>query len=151
MAARDGVKDTVDCGTGTDSGVFDAPGVDSVTGCESSVFRDLVVRFLLKAQRQKVKKGGVAIALRCPEEDCTSRATATGEVLGRRTIRFRTITLKQPRGQRFVVVLKLSKRNLARVRRALRARKRLTVRLTVTVTDAAGNRASRRVSFRLRR
>ena len=99
MAARDGVTDTVDCGTGTDSGVFDAPGVDSVTGCESSAFRDLVVRFLLKAKRQKIKKGGVAIALRCPEEDCTSRATATVKV-GRRTIRFRTITLKQLRGQR---------------------------------------------------
>ena len=55
VAARDGAGDTVDCGTGLDAGVFDAPGVDSVTGCESAAFRDVVVRLLTKGTRQKLR------------------------------------------------------------------------------------------------
>ena len=150
VAARDGAQDRVDCGTGTDEGMFDAPGVDTVAGCESALFRDVVIRLLTKGQRQKLRRRGVSIALRCPDENCTAVTRASVKV-GRRTLRFGTRTIKLNGGTRAVVRLTLSRRNAARVLRALRAKRRLTVRLRVDVKDAVGNAATRRFSFRLRR
>ena len=38
LLARDGGLDGVDCGAGADTASVDAPGIDSLTGCESAIF-----------------------------------------------------------------------------------------------------------------
>jgi hypothetical protein len=60
----------------------------------------------------------------------------------------RTFELKA--GRKTKVTLRLSRKNAARVRRALRHRK-LTATITVTLRDAGGNRRTRKLKVTLRR
>jgi hypothetical protein len=104
----------------------------------------------------------VELDLTC-DEDCD--ATARGRVIvrqrnavgSRRLRRTRRVGLKSvsaslAANQQETLVLRLSKRKLKRIRRALRgegARARAGIR--VTTTDAAGNRATTRFTLRLQR
>jgi hypothetical protein len=59
-------------------------------------------------------------------------------------------TLELKAGKRTKVALKLSRKNAARVRKAL-GRKNLSAKVTVTLRDANGNRTTRRLTVKLRR
>jgi hypothetical protein len=96
------------------------------------------------------KTGAITLALTSNE---TATATFGGSVkvpgLGR-AIPFVKRTLKLKAGRKAKVTLRLSRKNAARVRRALRHRK-LTATITVTLRDASGNRRTRKLKVTLRR
>jgi Ca2+-binding RTX toxin-like protein len=153
VLARDGARDNVNCGAGTDRGVFDPPGADIVTACESADFLDIVVRLLAGgAKKQKIKRNGVAVSLRCPDEACSVSVSARAKIAGRRkTLKLSSAKTSLARNRAKSIRLKLGRRDRARVRAALRARKRVTVTFTATARDALGNRTTVKRSVRLRR
>jgi hypothetical protein len=99
--------------------------------------------------RQKVTKLAVAVRL---NEAARLTVSATVNVpSGSRVLRFKTVKRQLKAGVRTTVRLKLSRKNLARVKRALRARRKLTAKVSLRATDAAGNRSKlARKSIRLR-
>jgi hypothetical protein len=104
------------------------------------------IRRLLRLSR----KGTISFTLRSGE-NATGSATGTISLpKASRVVRFRTAKLRLAAGKRAKVTLRLSKRSLKSVRRALKHH-RLKVRLTVTMKDAAGNKTVKRLSVKLRR
>jgi Ca2+-binding RTX toxin-like protein len=101
VEARDGEADAVDCGLDADTGIFDLVGVDTVSGCESSLFLtrpspakpapttgpakpagqllvDRSVELIISAaDTQRIGAKGVAVTLECPRENCSVKASAS--------------------------------------------------------------------------
>jgi hypothetical protein len=105
----------------------------------------------------RVQKAGpfVRVGVGCRDEPCNALAQGTVIVPNRflsRRFRLRPARARGiPAGVRRTLRLRVPRRALRGIRRALRARRRIAVRVTVTFTDAAGNRTIRRRTIRLRR
>jgi RTX calcium-binding nonapeptide repeat (4 copies) len=159
VAARDGAGDSVDCGEGTDGGSFDRASLDTaVVSCELGAFEpepDTAVAFSLSGKRsQRLRGGSIAVRVRCSGEPCRVAATASVNVPGRRAarlVRFRGARTRLAANESKTLRLKLGRRGLAQVKRALATGSRLTARVRVTATDTAGNRDTERMGVRLRR
>jgi beta-glucanase (GH16 family) len=98
------------------------------------------------------------ITISCVDEPCRAIATGTVHVPPTGRARGRTMTLRAPaatiaRGAEATVGLTFSSGARAAIRRALRARRRVTVKLAVEVSDSAGNvrPLTRRIALRLPR
>jgi hypothetical protein len=80
------------------------------------------------------------------------RASATVKVPGRKkAFRFKTVARKVGANQSVKMRLKLSKKNLRAVKRALAKGKRLKARVKVTATNGAGAARSQKATIRLKR
>jgi hypothetical protein len=95
------------------------------------------------------KTGKVGFSLR-PTEDATATVVGSVRLPGGRTVRFTKRTVRLEGGRKARIVLKLSKRDAARVRKALR-RGKLSATVTVTMRDASGNRTTRKLRVKLKR
>ncbi|MEX2194181.1 MAG: hypothetical protein WD844_02765 [Thermoleophilaceae bacterium] len=104
------------------------------------------------ARAQRVGRGTLRLTAACPEEPC--QATARGSVsvpATARVFRFGPVTRSIEAGSTRRVTLRLPRTALRSVRRALARRRTVTARIRVVAEDAAGNRATRSRSIRLRR
>ena len=109
---------------------------------------------LSAARTQRVlRQKGIRVRLSA-NEDASFAASAT-VALPRgiaRIVRFKRSKATLKAGARKTVKLGLSKRNLGRLRKALKPRRRtLKARLTITARDAAGNSSTKRLTIRLGR
>ena len=96
------------------------------------------------------KKGTISFTLRSGEQ-ATGSATGTISLpKASRVVRFRTAKLKLSANKRRRVTLRLSKRSLKTVRKALKHH-RLKTKLTVTLKDAAGNKSVKRLTTKVKR
>jgi RTX calcium-binding nonapeptide repeat (4 copies) len=166
ILARDGAVDDIDCGPGTDTAIVDSS--DKVVGCETvsappppppppppSPPGDLTAPALnlsgATVQRVLAQRGVVVVAA-CPTEACT--ATATGKVVVRgsaKRYKLRAATKQIAQGAKATLKLKLAKRALTAIRRALRRGKKVSAKLTVTANDARGNVNVEQRTIRLKR
>jgi hypothetical protein len=95
--------------------------------------------------------GKLSVTARSTEAG-TLRASATVKVSGRRkAFRFKTVTRKVGANQSVKMRLKLSKKNLRAVRRALAKGKRLKAKVKVTATNGTGAARSQSATIRLKR
>jgi hypothetical protein len=95
---------------------------------------------------------GVRVVVSCPAEACA--ATAKGKVLVRRSAKVYKLlpaTKQIAKAGKATLKLKLKRRALAAIGRALKARKRVSAKITLTARDAAGNVTTKRRVIRLRR
>ncbi len=107
---------------------------------------------------QSAKKGSVVFTVKCPDEDCTARASGNVNVpkVGKRASLARKFKLKRVKkslavGQTVKLKLKFSKKTRAAVRRALKTRKKVKVKVKITVTNASGAAKSKRYTVKLKR
>jgi hypothetical protein len=85
-------------------------------------------------------------------ETATIKATGTLSVRNASKIyRFKRKSLVLPGSTSMKVPLKLTKKNLRAVKRALKRKHRLKAKITVTATDAAGNRRSKKATITVKR
>ena len=98
----------------------------------------------------------VTVGVSC-NETCSARASATVRVPAVRRVKAKTYTLAPvtrasiASGARVTVALRLSAGARTAIRRALRARKRVSAAVSVTATDIAGNATTRTRRIRLQR
>ncbi|TML07841.1 MAG: calcium-binding protein [Actinobacteria bacterium] len=170
LFVRDGISDHADCGAGTDSVQSDVAGLDVLTGCEQVDFAPsadpgqpgggptgpgatadttLTFRFTAKTRQRLGKHGIVKGSLLCPDEACTGEVSSK-LTIGRIARRAAHKTTLVAAGRAKVVGLKLSARNLRRVRAALRHGTRVSLKITAIAHDAAGNRRTVTRTIRLR-
>jgi hypothetical protein len=84
-------------------------------------------------------------------ETATIKATGTVRVgNASKVYRFKTSTLTLPGNASTKVRLKLAKKKLKAVKRALRGKRRLKAKITITATDAAGNRRTKKATLRIK-
>ena len=146
---RDGEADTASCGSEIDSATADRASLDTVNAdCETTSFlpeptpepepgggeppaADTNVAFDLsgKAKQRVLKQSGVVVTASCPLEDCA--VEFGGKVKPRAEDLAAAATEK--------LTLKLKRKQLRAIARALRAGKKPTVKVDASVTDAAGN------------
>jgi hypothetical protein len=105
------------------------------------------------ARSQKVlRQRGVLVVAASPAEDATVRATGTVAVRSAaKVFRFIPVIKEVPQGGKAGLKLKLKRRALSALARALKAGKRLRAKLTVTAKDAAGNPNTEQRTIRLKR
>jgi hypothetical protein len=90
------------------------------------------------AHRQRLlRQKAVHMKVACPDEACTIVATATGK------LRLRPLTTSLSAGATRTLKLRLTRKQLAVVRRAIAAGRRPSLSVTVQAQDAAGNTVSR--------
>jgi hypothetical protein len=110
----------------------------------TTAFSLLRVRKLQSARRLSV--------MAAVDEDAMVRVTGRVRVSGSsRTFKLRAVRLDVEAGRTATLRLKLARRDLVSVLRAIARRRAVTARLTITVRDRAGNEASSRRTVRLRR
>jgi Ca2+-binding RTX toxin-like protein len=167
IEVRDGEGDAVSCGddAAADITIADRRGVDQLNpDCESVEFApepdpgtgpvgpdpeptpDRSLSFKLsgaKAQRLLGQRS-VIVKVGCPLEACTT----TARVSGRKAVAARAAV---PAGTTRTLKLRLTKAQLASIRRALARRRAPTVKVTAEARDAAGNRVTRTLRVRGRR
>ena len=178
VRVRDGGADTADCGDGSDSAESDQQGTDTLTSCESVAFTptpappsppappappggdpgpapaagpDGVLELSLGGRRAQrvLRQRAVVVTARCPAEACT--ITATGRIAARRlSLRPRSARASLAAGERRTLRLRLTRRQLARVRAALRRGRRVRARVAVGAIDATGTPVTKRRSITLR-
>jgi hypothetical protein len=104
-----------------------------------------------------LRQKGVVVTGECPNENCTIAAEGTANVPTVRKanvakrFRLRRVSKAVAPGQRARLKLRFGARLLKAVRRALKARRRVTFAVKVTARDAAGNVATARRTIRARR
>jgi hypothetical protein len=85
-------------------------------------------------------------------ENATIKATGTLSArTASRVYRFKPKRVTLSGNSSTKVPLRLSKKNLRAVKRALRGKRRLKAKVTVTATDAAGNRRTKKVTLKVKR
>jgi hypothetical protein len=85
-------------------------------------------------------------------ENATIKATGTVSVrTASRVYRFKPKRIILSGNSSMKVPLRLTKKNLAAVKRALRHKRRLKAKITVTATDAAGNRRTKKATLKVKR
>ena len=107
---------------------------------------------VVAARVQRMTTRGLLLRVGCRQEACT--ATVRGSVTvprPRKLHRFRAVRTAIAAGQTRTVRLRLTRRSLAAVRRALRQGRRLVATARVSAADAAGNRTGATRRIRLRR
>lgn len=134
-------------GGGSGSG-GSTPGVGAVVPDRTAPQLLLAGKRLQRVLRQR----GVVVEVSCPAEACTATAAGSVSVPGAaRSLALRGAKGQISRGGKTRLRLRLSKRNLSSVRRALRVRKRLRAVVRITVRDAAGNAVTKRRVIHLHR
>jgi hypothetical protein len=118
--------------------------------------RDTTVELQLSAGRSQraLRQKGIVVYVRCPAERCTAVVSATVRIPKAKRLRLRRLTRALPRGRRVKLTLRLTRRQLEQLARAIRsrgARAKPTAWVTVSVTDASRNRRSRTLAIRLTR
>jgi len=98
-----------------------------------------------KLSGKKTQKAGRSVRVRvsCPNEACTAKATGSIDVpgaRGARRLKLGAATVQIARGGKATLKLKVSRKALGTIKRALRRRAKVRAKLKVTVRDAAGNR-----------
>ncbi|MGE5636114.1 MAG: polysaccharide deacetylase family protein [Nocardioidaceae bacterium] len=117
--------------------------------------RDTTVDFQLSATRSQraLRQKGIVVFVRCPAERCTAVLSASISIPGNaKRLQLRRLTKALGRGQRAKLTLRLSRKQLDQLARALRnrrARAKPIARITVSVADATRNRKTRTVTIRL--
>jgi hypothetical protein len=102
--------------------------------------------------QRAVRQKAVFVDAGCPTEACSARGTGTVSVpLTTKVYRLRPATAQIPQGGKARLRLKLTKKALKAVKRALARRKRVKAKVTVTVKDAGGNARRGSRTIRLRR
>jgi Ca2+-binding RTX toxin-like protein len=176
VQVRDGAPDTVDCGAGNDSVVADA--VDNVGNCETvdngvaaagaaggaggagaGAGGDTTLVASASANRVQdiVKQRAVLARGRCSQEACAAEGSGFVNVprLPRvqvtRRFGLRPARANLPAGASRTLRLRLNRRTLARVRRALRRGKRVSATVRLTLRDAAGNTSRKTLRVRAKR
>ncbi len=93
----------------------------------------------------------MAVGVSCLDEPCTARATGAVNVPGAaRLFRLRRASAQIGQGGKATLRLKVSRKALGAIRRALRGGRRVKARINVTTSDAAGNRTTSKRVVRLR-
>ncbi|MGE5636280.1 MAG: polysaccharide deacetylase family protein [Nocardioidaceae bacterium] len=118
--------------------------------------RDTTVELQLSAGRAQraLRQKGIVVWARCPAERCTAALSGTVRIPGAKRLQLRRLTRALPGGRRVKLTLRLTRRQLEQLARALRtrgARVEPTASVTVSVTDASRNRRSETVTIRLTR
>ena len=154
LMARDGEKDTIECGPGTDTAIVDTTDVVDAT-CEdvqkafqagSSTSADDKTAPVLRAGGLTTQRpGGVKLAGTSSEEGILG-ASGYLDIQGAAFRRLKPVSaaIDVPGGG-VQLVLKLSKADLKAVRRALRRKRKVYARINITATDRAGNSSRPRV------
>jgi RTX calcium-binding nonapeptide repeat (4 copies) len=167
VLARDGALDDIDCGPGVDTAIVDSS--DKVVGCETVSTPPLPpapppppapsladttapALELSGATAQRIlRQRGVLVVVSCPVEACA--VTAKGKVVVRgssKRFKLRSATKQIAKGGKATLRLKLRKKALMAIRRALMSGKKLNAKVTVTAEDTAGNVTSRRRTIRVK-
>jgi hypothetical protein len=103
------------------------------------------------AAASKLSKAGRISFLATASETATGTATGTMSVpKASKVVRFKTATLALSAGKLTKVTLKLSSKDAAAVRKALR-RKSLRAKITLTMKDASGNSGTKKFTLKLSR
>jgi hypothetical protein len=103
------------------------------------------------AKKAKLSSRGVISFTLTSSETGTGTASGTISIPGgAKTVRLAKRTLKLAAGKATKVALKLSRKNAAAVRRALRRGKKLTAHIVVTAKGASGASATKKLSLKLR-
>lgn len=104
------------------------------------------------AHSSKFSRSG-AIAFRLTStENATGTATGTINLpKGAKVVRFKRANVRLTASRAATIRLKLSKKDAARVRRALRRHAQLKAKVTLAVHDAAGNPTTKRLTLKLAR
>jgi hypothetical protein len=105
-----------------------------------------------------LRQKSVRVRVRCPLEACSTLASASGK-LGRvrksglpaTTLRLATLARRIPAGATTTLDLRLSKAQIAALRKAVAAGQRPALKVTVTASDAAGNRVTRTLRVKTKR
>jgi hypothetical protein len=154
--ARDGVADSIDCGTEDDTLVADA--ADVTAGCErvelppapppladTTAPKLAVGRATLRQRRLRVRVSCPAGETRCAG---VAKLTAVGR-RGRKTVgvRLGAVTLKVEGGKTAMLTKRLSRKRVRALKRLRNAR----LRVALDIVDAAGNRSRTTLRVRLRR
>jgi hypothetical protein len=110
----------------------------------------------LSGRRSQKLGATVRTTVWCPDEACVATAGGTVRVARVGAARARTYTLKSvttsiPKDTKAKVILELSSRTRAAIRRALRSGQRITIKLRFRCIDVAGNETSRTRDVRLMR
>jgi hypothetical protein len=168
---RDGGPDAASCGTEADTATADRASVDAVNAdCETVAFlpepepepdpdpdpdpgpgpgggdppapedRELAFDLAGKAKQKVVKRKGIVVRASCPLEDCAVRF--------RGVVKPATEQITAAQSER--LVLKLKRRRLRKVKRALEADRRPKLSLRAEASDAAGNTVSDALEVRAR-
>jgi hypothetical protein len=109
-----------------------------------------------RAQRVLAQKA-VRVTVACPAEPCTAVARASGRLprLSRSSragkLTLKPVTAAVAAGTKRTLKLRLSKAQLAALRRAIAARRSATLVVTAEARDAAGNRVVRTLRVRVKR
>ena len=132
-------------GAGTDTAVADAS--DAISEAETVDIPDTTAPAAAIATKQaKVRKGAVAIRVRCPgERRCTGtlRVLRKGKTIGR-------IKVNLAGGRAKTYTIELNKATRTQLRKAKKG-KRLAARVQLAVTDAAGNAGSATAKLTIRK
>jgi hypothetical protein len=103
---------------------------------------------------KKTQKAGrsVKVDVSCPDESCTAKGSGSvsvPRVSAARRFTLRAATAQIPSGGKATLRLKIPRRVLGTIKRALRGRAKVKARLKVSVVDVAGNRTVKRRTIRL--
>lgn len=155
LDARDGGLDTADCGDGTDQVTTDAPGVDTITGCEATLFPVAPALPGPGTARDRTPARLTAFTLSRKRFRARTGTRMRFRLSERATVRFTVERLRRGRYRRLKGGLSRrgrAGRNSFKFSGRWRGR-RLRVgryRLVATATDGARNRSKpKRVKFRV--
>ncbi|CAN5531965.1 PQQ-dependent sugar dehydrogenase [soil metagenome] len=103
-----------------------------------------------KRRQPALRTRFVSVAVRCPDEACTARASGALKV-GARTAgaKSKGAARRALAGQRVTLAVRLSAKALRAARRAAGSRRRVTLTLSIVAKDAAGNRTTARRTVEL--
>ena len=97
-------------------------------------------------------RGAVAVVVDCGSESCNATARGTVAVpKASKVFRLRPAAGAVPADGTKTLKLRVPRAAAAAIKKALARRKKVTAKVTVTATDAAGNRATRTRTIRIRR
>jgi len=103
-----------------------------------------------KRRQPTLRTRVVSVAVRCPDEACTARASGTLKVGARSSAaKAPGPTRKALAGQRITLAVRLSAKALNAARRGAASRRRVTLALSIVAKDAAGNRTTARRTVKL--
>lgn len=102
----------------------------------------------------KVQKAGptITVTVSCGREACKATASGTVSVPGAsKTFKLRPTTKPVDAGRKAKLKLRVPKKALRAVRRALRRKRKVTAKIKVRVSDAAGNARTKRRGVKIKR
>jgi hypothetical protein len=99
-----------------------------------------------------LRQRGVVVVVACPAEACTAAAHGTVTVpASAKVFKLKPVTKQIPAGGKVTLKLRISKRALRAIGRALRHHKKVNAQVTVSAKDAARNVTTTQRTIRLKR